>query len=70
MRRTVPPSAEIDEQIDAEAVADRAVGGVVIGAFVRGLLMRDVESLCEQAGAGEAVQVDRLADLRGAARAL
>jgi transposase-like protein len=26
---------------------------MVIGAFVRGLSMRDVESLCEQAGLGE-----------------
>jgi len=26
---------------------------LVIGAFVRGLLMRDVESLCEQAGVGK-----------------
>jgi hypothetical protein len=26
---------------------------LVIGAFVRGLLMRDVESLCEQAGLGK-----------------
>jgi hypothetical protein len=26
---------------------------LVIGAFVRGLSMRDVESLCEQAGLGK-----------------
>jgi putative transposase len=26
---------------------------MVIGAFVRGLSMRDIESLCEQAGLGE-----------------
>jgi hypothetical protein len=26
---------------------------MVIGAFVRGLSMRDVESLCEQAGPGK-----------------
>jgi hypothetical protein len=42
----------------------------VIGAFVRGLSMRDVESLCEQAGLGKLVEVDRVADLRGVARAL
>ena len=36
---------------------------LVIGAFVRGLSMRDVESLCEQAGLGEAVEVDRVADV-------
>src|SRR5256884_8389637 len=29
---------------------------MVIGAFVRGLSMRDVESLCDQAGLGELVQ--------------
>jgi hypothetical protein len=39
---------------------------LVIGAFVRGLSMRDVESLCEQAGLGEAVEVHGLADVRGA----
>ena len=43
---------------------------LVIGAFVRGLSMRDVESLREQAGFGKAVEVDRVADLRGVARAL
>jgi len=42
---------------------------MVIGAFVRGLSMRDVESLCEQAGLG-AVEIDRGADLHRAARAL
>jgi hypothetical protein len=42
----------------------------VIGAFVRGLSMRDVESLCERAGLGEALRVDRIAHLRRAARAL
>ena len=36
---------------------------LVIGAFVRGLSMRDVESLCEQAGAGEAVEGDGLQDV-------
>jgi hypothetical protein len=40
---------------------------MVIGAFVRGLSMRDVESLAEKAGLGKAVEVDRAADLRGAA---
>jgi hypothetical protein len=43
---------------------------MVIGAFVRGLSMRDVESLCEQAGLRQAVEVDRVADLPGAPRAL
>jgi hypothetical protein len=43
---------------------------MVIGAFVRGLSMRDVESLCEQAGLGEAVEVDRGQDLQRTARAL
>jgi transposase-like protein len=43
---------------------------MVIGAFVRGLSMRDVESLCEQAGLGEALEVDRRADLQRAAGAL
>jgi hypothetical protein len=36
---------------------------MVIGAFVRGLSMRDVESLCDQAGLGK-LQVDRREDLR------
>ena len=40
---------------------------MVIGAFVRGLSMRDVESLCEQAGLGKPLQVDGLRDLRRAA---
>jgi hypothetical protein len=43
---------------------------MVVGAFVRGLSMRDVESLCEEAGAREALEVDRLADLHRATRAL
>ena len=43
---------------------------MVIGAFVRGLSMRDIEALCEEAGLGKPVEVDRVADLRGAARAL
>src|SRR5919202_3437089 len=43
---------------------------MVIGAFVRGLSMRDVESLCDQARAGEAVDVDRGQDLPRAARTL
>jgi hypothetical protein len=43
---------------------------LVIGAFVRGLSMRDVGSLCEQAGLRQAVEVDRVADLPGAPRAL
>jgi putative transposase len=38
---------------------------MVIGAFVRGLSMRDIESLCERAGL-EAVQDDRLAHLHRA----
>jgi Transposase, Mutator family len=38
---------------------------MVVGAFVRGLSMRDVESLCEQAG--EDFEVDRGQDLRRAA---
>jgi hypothetical protein len=42
---------------------------MVIGAAVRGLSMRDVESLCEQAGLGQALEVDRRAHLPGAARA-
>ena len=36
---------------------------MVIGAFVSGLSMRDVESLCEKAGPREALEVDRVADL-------
>jgi hypothetical protein len=43
---------------------------MVIGAFVRGLSVRDVESLCEEARAREDVEVDRGQDLRGAPRAL
>jgi hypothetical protein len=42
---------------------------MVIGAFVRGLSMRDVESLCGRPGWG-ALEVDRIADLPGAAGAL
>jgi putative transposase len=36
---------------------------LVIGAVVRGLSMREVESLCEQPGVGELVEVDGVADL-------
>ncbi len=36
---------------------------LVIGAFVRGLSMRDVESLCEQAGLGKLSKVDGVEDL-------
>ena len=43
---------------------------MVIGAFVRGLSMRDIEALCAEAGPREPVQGDRVADLPGAARAL
>jgi hypothetical protein len=43
---------------------------MVIGAFVRGLSMRDVESLCEAGRAREALDVDRVAHLYRAARAL
>ena len=42
---------------------------LVIGAFVRGLSMRDVESLCAQAGLGKLSKC-RVADLRGAQGAL
>jgi hypothetical protein len=62
VRRTVPPSAEIEEQIDRllavgvgenprESLSELA-RLMVIGAFVRGLSMRDIESLCEKAGSG------------------
>ena len=37
---------------------------LVIGAFVRGLSMRDVESLCEQAGLGKLSQHNGVEDLR------
>ena len=43
---------------------------LVIGGFVRGLSMRDVESLCEEAGLGKTSKLDRREDLRGAARAV
>ena len=43
---------------------------LVIGGFVRGLSMRDVESLCEEAGLGTTSTLDDRDDLRGAARAL
>ena len=43
---------------------------MVIGAFVRGLSMRDIESLCENCGARQVVKDDRLAHLRRAQRAL
>jgi len=43
---------------------------LVIGAFVRGLSMRDVESLCEKGRPREALEVHRAADLHRAARAL
>ena len=48
----------------------RPLEAMVVGAFVRGLSMRDVESLCEEAGAGPALEVDGVEDLRRAARAL
>ena len=38
----------------------------MIGAFVRGLSMRDVESLCEEAGLGKLSKSTRREDLRGA----
>ena len=55
---TSGPSGGRDVRIQAvpqhaEAAADRGFEVVVIGAFVRGLSMRDVESLCEQAGLGK-----------------
>ena len=43
---------------------------MVIGAFVRGLSMRDVESLCEQAGLGKLSKSTAVTDLQRAARAL
>ena len=43
---------------------------LVIGAFVRGLSMRDAGVVMRAGRTGQAVQVDRLAHLRGAARAL
>ena len=39
---------------------------LVTGAFVRGLSMRDVESLCEQAGLGKLSKSTASRDLRGA----
>jgi putative transposase len=42
---------------------------MLISAFVRGLSMRDVESLCDQAGLGKALEVDRRPALLRAARA-
>src|SRR5579875_3325812 len=42
---------------------------MVIGAFVRGLSMRDIEALCAEAGLGS-LEGDRVADVSGAARAL
>ena len=41
---------------------------MVIGAFVRGLSMRDIEALCAEAGLGKPVQGDRVADLSRLAR--
>ena len=108
MRRTVPPSAEIEAQIDrllavgvgenpreslselarlgARLIIQRAVEdefdawlgllrteplkGLVIGAFVRGLSMRDVESLCAQAGLGKLSKSTASRDLRGTQRPL
>ena len=43
---------------------------LVIGAFVRGLSMRDVESLCDQAGLGKLSKSTASRDVRGAPRAL
>ena len=43
---------------------------MVIGAFVRGLSMRDVESLCEQAGLGKLSKSTASRICSGAARAL
>ena len=48
----------------------RPLEAMVVGAFVRGLSMRDVESLCEEAGLGKALEVDRVEDLLRASRAL
>ena len=38
--------------------------------FVRGLSMRDVESLCEEAGLGKTSKSTRFKGVRGAARAV
>jgi transposase-like protein len=35
------------------AIADRSLKALIIGGFVRGLSMRDVESLCEEGGPGK-----------------
>ena len=43
---------------------------MVIGAFVRGLSMRDVESLCEQAGLGKLSKTTASRICEGAARPL
>ena len=43
---------------------------LIVGGFVRGLSMRDVESLCEEAGLGKTSKSTVSQGLRGAARAL
>jgi transposase-like protein len=48
----------------------RPLEPMVVGAFVRGLSMRDVRVALPGGGAGQALEVDRLADLRRAAGAL
>ena len=53
-----------------EAAPHPATGGDGRWRLRQGLSMRDVESLCEEAGLGEALEVDRVTDLPGAARAL
>jgi transposase-like protein len=51
-------------------LASEPLKALVIGAFVRGLSMRDVESLCEEAGLGQVFEVDRLSALPRAEGAL
>jgi putative transposase len=54
----------------ARVLRTEPLRAMVIGAFVRGLSMRDIWVAVRGGRAGEAVEDDRLAHLRGAARAL
>jgi hypothetical protein len=72
-----PPAAfgELTSRVKAvsqghEAVARGAAEGVGEWRVRAGLSMRDVESLCEEGRAGEALEAERIAHLQRAARAL
>jgi putative transposase len=70
VREDAEPFASAPFPYSTKLLRTQPLEAMVVGAFVRGLSMRDVESLCEEGGAGQAPEVDRVADMRRAAGAL